>query len=715
MIPVLDKPHDTFTGQAFVEWLSRETLRMIAINHEERTPYIDVDLKNQANTEASTKRDYHGRYLFELLQNANDVITAAKNDKAWSKGSPYRVRIELTDSALIVANDGVPFLEKDVDSIYRWGESSKDPNKSVGHKGIGFKSVLEITESPQIFSQLVQFRFDRKTCYREVYKIVKRTDLKVPITRFVFPYKINQLKEDQNLVKTLLNEDQFATVIRLPLRVDSGKILERIHENIRPTLLLFLNGIDQIEVYVQGKLEMRLHKEVISEQNYLGRDVSLLENGTLASRWLLFDAPKQIIENKAIIDELEDQTWSRVEKVGYAIAFPLDEQGQLQVEAPETQKLFVYFPTELNTSLRYLIHGDFYIDSARKQVSDSRFYNLWLIQQIANFLSKIAVPEIVERYPQNERVVQILVPSYQVPGFVTSLQEAIFKQLRDCAFVPTLNERSEKPIGVMLSPPGAAKNATDFHHFFTPTVLSEVSKGRQFPLASVEGDEEVSDFLLKLGAKRLKFEEIFKLFDGRNIVEDPSSYPDLYNFLWNWYNELSFSNREEFTKALSNASCVITDKGTWIKPHEYLYHAKLRQETVVMPRAIRADLVYQAAYDPEGRSGPTHKLLDILRPRVRDYNAPDIIRSSIIPLFEGNRFKNLSVEERSEVYYFLFEYWRTRQGLGDPEIERIKGKVQVPARPVTNRRRDELKWTQMSRQKKRNLKSQNLLENLIKK
>jgi len=36
----------------------------------------------------------------------------------------------------------------------------------------------------------------------------------------------------------------------------------------------------------------------------------------------------------------------------------------------------------------------------------------------------------------------------------------------------------------------------------------------------------------------------------------------------------------------------------------------------------------------------------------------------------------------------LCAYWQTRRGSGDPDIERIKGSVLVPARLITNRRRD---------------------------
>src|ERR671936_253215 len=63
--------------QAHVVQLYKETLRQVKINHDSGTKYITIDLSNQANAEASATRDYRGRYLFELLQNANDAITAA--------------------------------------------------------------------------------------------------------------------------------------------------------------------------------------------------------------------------------------------------------------------------------------------------------------------------------------------------------------------------------------------------------------------------------------------------------------------------------------------------------------------------------------------------------------------------------------------------------------------------------------------------------------
>jgi hypothetical protein len=678
-------------GQDYIEWLERETLRQIKVNHDMGTLYVDGDLRSLANAEARVTGDYKGRYLFELLQNANDAITATRENTVWAKAGRSRVRIELTSTALIVANDGVPFKERDVASIWRWGESSKDPNKSIGHKGIGFKSVLEITESPQIFSQVVQFHFDRKTCYAAVRAIVgDAVDLKLPITRFVFPYSIDKLpSRDRTLVSQLLHKEGFATVIRLPLRVDRNEIIERIQSDINPSLLLFLAGIDQIEVRIPGLADRLLQKEPNRAiDGGLGQDITLVDSGAHNSRWLLFDAPKCDVDDRSIIAELEDQTWTRVKKVGFAVAFPLDEFGQLRINLSESSKVFVYFPTELSTGLSYRVHGDFYIDTSRKQVYLNR-YNTWLVGQIAAFISRIIVPELADRFPQDVRVVQALVPIIESGGdFATTLRNLISQALRTCRFIPTTSGLAQQPDGVMLAPKGAANNQEEFHRFFSQAELSQLHHNRFFPIAGIEGDTRTSNFLLRIGVKQLTFADIFELLDGRDIVGLSQDYVALYHFLWQWREELKPSERERFSADLQDTNCVITIHGTWIKPHARLYHAKLRQETPSMPRSIQADLVHPAAYDSDGRSGPTYKILDTLQPVIRDYDAPDIICNAIVPLLDGQRFKQLLVEERAEIYRYLFSYWRGRRGQGDPEVEALKGRLLVPARPITNRRRD---------------------------
>ena len=53
---------------------------------------------------------------------------------------------------LMIANSGRPFRREDFSGICQLAQSPKDPNKSVGNKGLGFRSVLELTTRPEVWS-----------------------------------------------------------------------------------------------------------------------------------------------------------------------------------------------------------------------------------------------------------------------------------------------------------------------------------------------------------------------------------------------------------------------------------------------------------------------------------------------------------------------------------------------------------------------------------
>lgn len=86
--------------------------------------------------------DYHGRFLIELLQNAND--------QAGERGGTVTIIREA--GLLAVANEGKQLDPDGVLSLTSLGMSSKDPNELIGNKGIGFKAVYEVSRSPEIYS-----------------------------------------------------------------------------------------------------------------------------------------------------------------------------------------------------------------------------------------------------------------------------------------------------------------------------------------------------------------------------------------------------------------------------------------------------------------------------------------------------------------------------------------------------------------------------------
>ena len=102
-----------------------------------------------ASLGSQVAQEYRGRAILELLQNAHDVLAFAGQD------DPRQISFVLRSSPepeLLVANSGRPFRHEDFSGICQLAQSPKDPNESVGNKGLGFQSVLEVSTRPEVWS-----------------------------------------------------------------------------------------------------------------------------------------------------------------------------------------------------------------------------------------------------------------------------------------------------------------------------------------------------------------------------------------------------------------------------------------------------------------------------------------------------------------------------------------------------------------------------------
>ena len=108
-----------------------------------------AEIEDSGRAEQRVRSDYSGRYPIELLQNAQDACAdAGIRGRAW-----FRV----SETALLVANEGVSFDRERVKALLRLGGSSKTAagsgaHRTIGYKGIGFTSVFELSDRPQIIS-----------------------------------------------------------------------------------------------------------------------------------------------------------------------------------------------------------------------------------------------------------------------------------------------------------------------------------------------------------------------------------------------------------------------------------------------------------------------------------------------------------------------------------------------------------------------------------
>ena len=301
-------------------------------------------------------QQYAGRYALELLQNADDAAS--------DRGVAGRVRFVVGERSLIVADNGTGFGPDQVRALCTLGDSSKDRSKSIGYKGIGFKSVLEITDIPQIFSADVAFGFDEARTRMELARILGDQQVaEVPIPAYAFPIALapSEAGLDASIVARL-REDGYTTVVRIPLKetLTLGRIVETLTATITPRLLLLLQGLEELVVEGATDFVATLLRESLGTCT---RCILEMGGGAL-EEWLVYRRSHVLGPNDP---RPNDPQWRRTTAISTAVAVRIvaDEP------CPTSQPLHVYFPTEDRCGYPLILHADWALDPDRRHLARS--------------------------------------------------------------------------------------------------------------------------------------------------------------------------------------------------------------------------------------------------------------------------------------------------------------------------------------------------------
>ena len=100
--------------------------------------------EGRRSVEEQLSGEYHGRFLIELIQNADDACG--------QDGEILIVIRQTLSPRIVVFNTGKGFTPDNFKSLCTLGLTDKKPEEAIGNKGLGFRSVLEVCEYPFIFS-----------------------------------------------------------------------------------------------------------------------------------------------------------------------------------------------------------------------------------------------------------------------------------------------------------------------------------------------------------------------------------------------------------------------------------------------------------------------------------------------------------------------------------------------------------------------------------
>jgi hypothetical protein len=187
-----------------------------------------------ANAAEHLSAEYHGRFLIELLQNANDQAV-----RAGLTGS--LVTIHKTANLLAVGNSGQPFDDRKIDAITSIFQSDKVADECIGNKGIGFKAVFQVADSAEIFSSAVggNLAEARATGFRIIRKPFEDEDFRTQIRRIASELlarnhdrlrKIETLFPEEAALDAVMREAGRAAWFTFPLPCDDEHFGARLVE-----------------------------------------------------------------------------------------------------------------------------------------------------------------------------------------------------------------------------------------------------------------------------------------------------------------------------------------------------------------------------------------------------------------------------------------------------------------------------------------------------
>jgi hypothetical protein len=340
---------------------------------------------------------------------------------------------------------------RQVEATCSLGRSSKGPGESVGHKGLGFKSVGEITDHPQIISALTSFQFNDERARSALgeYLGPLPADQKLPVYAFPFPVEEPDLGPDVTAVEKL-RAAGFTTVIRLPLRdsVERATVEDDLLHNLQSRLLLFLPHVDHLELRgTSGDFSYETFREPDDGAEYVQ-----LETDDESEEWLIYRA--SVAPEPEVLEPLGDP-WKEMQAARFAIAVPIDGDSQPRVDG--TYPLHVYFPTDEQPGLHVAVHAEWLLSMDRRQLAtmpEAVPFNRMLTRAVADHLGSTVAPDLVRPTKASASAVEVLVPATSAPvgGGGTVLRKLWSEALLGAPFLPSADGALRRPADIRLLP-----------------------------------------------------------------------------------------------------------------------------------------------------------------------------------------------------------------------------------------------------------------------
>ena len=351
------------------------------------------DMISAYNRELETEKEYNGRQLLELLQNADDQAS----DEVY-------IQLDTNNHQLIIANRGQacePFSLDGIKSLMISNLSSKVTKKYIGNKGLGFRSIINWSNRVTINSnnldiifskEVVNDIFDELFNKKEWNSFIKKRNLSQgtrPIPFLAIPKIINNQQEE------------WITKIIIDYKNDFFEDIKKQIDDLKDEILLFLKHLKKLIINIDGDIR-EVEKREDTEYTYINNE-----------KWTIYQ------DENILPQELWDK---ENEKEYYELKIALKQDCNIK-----NNLLYAYFPTQISMDFPFIIHGTFDLNSSRNGINKSS-KNKYILEKLVKLITKIA--KALTNSEVNYKALELLIykdkhPALSQLDFYEELENAI--------------------------------------------------------------------------------------------------------------------------------------------------------------------------------------------------------------------------------------------------------------------------------------------------
>ncbi len=528
-------------------------------------------------------------FVYELLQNAEDAGAS-------------KIKFLQYEDCLEVLHDGLPFTRENLQGLCDIGLSDKtDDYNQIGEFGVGFKSVFGICETVQLHSQPTKEQIQKGYESFSVEIVDFTHPQAIPnqyfdgefTTKFVFPYSVDFSFSGFDSIEKLTS----ALAIRL--------------ENLGITTLLFMKSLQRIDYQIDlpnqhSSGTYRLEKEHVNDHCALvsarGMEDKVEEQEEVS--FLVFSRPVSTKQMGRTID--------------IAFSLSVDPEGNYHFKPTKSPYISVYFPTETESKLRFIVQGPYRTTPNRSSVPFDDEDNVFLAKETAKLL-RDSVAELHDRKLLDLSFLNLL-PVNQSNFVSAPLFENLYEETKAMLgqeeFLPTRSGGYSKAENVKIA------RGNDFAEVLNDAFLSELlNDGKQYhwlPTVLTETNKEYAelyDFLTdELEIEVLRPEAL------KEAINANKSFLRQRDDQWlvKWYEmyagvAAAFS-KNGGQKSMLLAEMIKTTTGEFVAPYRRVVEGKTSHflPTVYLPDEGCEELDYLAFVDEKLLKQCEHFFKDVV-------------------------------------------------------------------------------------------------------